>query len=275
MKLAGKIALVTGGGSGIGRAIVDFFNAEGATVGVNDIDAGSAERAVSELAERSRGFTLPADVSNPEEVQRMFREIERRFGRLDVLVNNAGIAETTPDGGKDLVERAMAQMSERMAGAPVKTHLDVLVRMTDDDWSKMLAVHLGGTFYCSRAAVPLMKDGGTIVNMASVAGLMGMPIAPHYGAAKAGIIGFTRSIAQELASRNIRVNAICPGWIETPMTAGLSENPMVAATLLHRTPMHRFGSAREVATVALFLASDDSSYVTGQWVSPNGGFFIG
>src|SRR5207247_9281683 len=130
---AGKIALVTGGGSGIGRAVVELFNAEGATVGVNDIDAGSAERAVSELAERSRGFALPADVSNPEALKRTFGEIERRLGRLDVLVNNAGIAETTPDGGKDLVERAMAQMTERMAGAPVKTHLDVLVRMTDDD----------------------------------------------------------------------------------------------------------------------------------------------
>jgi 3-oxoacyl-[acyl-carrier protein] reductase len=139
----------------------------------------------------------------------------------------------------------------------------------------MLAVHLDGTFYCTREALRLMKarGRGVIVNMSSVAALTGLSTVPHYSAAKGGILAFTRAVAQDVASRGIRVNAICPGYIDTPMTAPAS--PLMKAVTLARTPLGRFGEADEVARTALFLASDDSSFFTGQWLSPNGGLFIG
>jgi NAD(P)-dependent dehydrogenase (short-subunit alcohol dehydrogenase family) len=135
----------------------------------------------------------------------------------------------------------------------------------------MLAVHLNGTFYCTREALKLMSRAGrgAIVNISSVAGLMGIEVAPHYGAAKAGILGFTRSVAREVASRGIRVNAICPGWIDTPILDPLP--PMVRMLAERQTPLGRLGEPREIATVAAFLASDDASFITGQWISPNGG----
>jgi len=135
----------------------------------------------------------------------------------------------------------------------------------------MLAVHLNGTFYCTREALRLMsrRNRGAIVNISSVAALAGIPVAPHYGAAKAGILGFTRSMAREVASRGIRVNAICPGWIDTPMTQDLP--PMMRSMAERQTPLGRFGEPREIANAALFLASDEASFVTGQWLSPNGG----
>jgi 3-oxoacyl-[acyl-carrier protein] reductase len=168
-------------------------------------------------------------------------------------------------------------MGQVMAGEPITTHLDVTMGMSDDEWARMLAVHLNGTFYCTREALKLMSrvNAGSIVNMASVAALMGIPGAAHYGASKGAIIGFTRSVAGEVASRGIRVNAVCPGWIDTPMTAEANQNPMFAMFIKARTPLGRFGRAEEIATAVLFLASDDSSFMTGQWVSPNGGLFIG
>ena len=139
----------------------------------------------------------------------------------------------------------------------------------------MIGVHLSGTFFCTREALKLMsaKNRGSIINMSSVAGLHGIPIASHYGAAKGGILGFTRSVALEVGSRNIRVNAICPGWIDTPMTQNFS--PLLKMSLTARVPLQRWGRPEEVAATALFLASDDSSYFTGQWLSPNGGMFTG
>jgi 3-oxoacyl-[acyl-carrier protein] reductase len=135
----------------------------------------------------------------------------------------------------------------------------------------MLAVHLNGTFYCTREALKLMSraNRGAIVNISSVAGLMGIEVAPHYGAAKAGILGFTRSVAREVATRGIRVNAICPGWIDTPILDPLP--PMVRMLAERQTPLGRLGDPKEIAAVALFLASDEASFVTGQWLSPNGG----
>jgi 3-oxoacyl-[acyl-carrier protein] reductase len=149
--------------------------------------------------------------------------------------------------------------------------------MSDEEWLRMLAVHLNGTFYCTREALKLMnrENRGSIINVSSVAALMGIAGSPHYGAAKGGILGFTRSVAQEVATRNIRVNAICPGWIDTPMTQPFHSDPMVAMMIKSRTPMRRFGEASEIATAALYLATDDSSFVTGQYLSPNGGLFIG
>lgn len=152
---------------------------------------------------------------------------------------------------------------------------DITQHMSDETWHRMIGVHLDGTFFCTREALRLMspRNRGVIINMSSVAGLSGIEMASHYGAAKGGILSFTRSVAREVASRNIRVNAICPGWIDTPMTQPLT--PMMKMLATSQIPMRRFAEPREVATTALFLASDDSSYVTGQWLSPNGGFFTG
>jgi len=147
--------------------------------------------------------------------------------------------------------------------------------MTDEAWHRMIGVHLNGTFFCTREALKLMsrRNRGVIINMSSVAALMGLDATPHYSAAKGGILAFTRALAREVSSRGIRVNAICPGYIDTPMTAPIS--PLMQRVILSRTPMGRMGKPAEIASTALFLASDDGSYFTGQWLSPNGGLFIG
>jgi len=136
----------------------------------------------------------------------------------------------------------------------------------------MLRVHLYGTFFCTQEALKLMQDGGAIVNMSSIVGLQGQAGIPHYAAAKAGILGFTRSVAQEVGSRKIRVNAICPGYIDTPMTQVIPE--LVTQIAIARTPLGRLGTPEDIARTALFLASEDASFLTGQWISPNGGMVI-
>ncbi len=274
MKLDDRIALVTGGGSGIGRAIALLFAEEGAQVVVNDVRPEAARETVAAMNGR-RGRAIAADVADSGAVRAMFAEIARDFGRLDVLVNNAGIAETSAGDVQGLAGKAEARIGEMVSGQPIQTHWDVTQELSDEAWHRMIGVHLNGTFFCTREALRLMspRNRGAIVNISSVAALMGIEVAPHYGAAKGGILSFTRSVAREVASRNIRVNAICPGFIDTPMTAPLT--PMMRMLATSQIPLRRFAEPREVATAALFLASDDSSYVTGQWLSPNGGLFTG
>ncbi|HXU91071.1 MAG TPA: SDR family NAD(P)-dependent oxidoreductase [Methylomirabilota bacterium] len=272
MKLADRVALVTGGGSGIGRAICLLFAREGARVVVNDIDGAAAEATVKTMG---GGRALPADVADSAQVKTMFAAVEQEHGRLDILVNNAGIASGGLTDRPGLRDRAEARIKETLGGQGVTTHLDATEGIDDASWRRMLAVHLDGTFYCTREALRLMKGGGrgAIVNLSSVAALTGLATVPHYSAAKGGILAFTRAVAQDVASRGIRVNAICPGYIDTPMTAPAS--PLMKAVTLGRTPLGRFGEPEEIAQTALFLASDDSAFFTGQWLSPNGGLFIG
>jgi 3-oxoacyl-[acyl-carrier protein] reductase len=275
MKLDGRIALVTGGGSGIGRAIALLFAEEGARVVVNDVEPAAAEETLAAMgAARAAGRTIVADVSDSGQVRAMFAEVERDLGRLDVLVNNAGIAETSPGERERLAARGEARLQEMLSGQGIRTHWDVTQEMTDAAWTRMLAVHLNGTFFCTREALRLMSrdNRGAIVNLSSVAA-WGLETVPHYSAAKGGILAFTRAVAREVASRGIRVNAICPGYIDTPMTAPISA--LGRAAIIARTPLGRVGEPREVAQTALFLASDDSGFYTGQWLSPNGGLFIG
>lgn len=275
MRLEGRRALITGAGSGIGRAIAVLFAQEGARTIVNDVNREGADATVIKMgAARERGFVIQADVSNSAAVRAMFDEVAQRFGGLDILVNNAGIGETG-NRRDELNEKAEGQVREMMGGGPIQSHWDVTASLSDEEWQQVIGVHLSGTFFCTREALKLMsaKNSGSIINMSSVAGLSGIPFASHYGAAKGGILGLTRSVALEAASRNIRVNAICPGWIETPMTQNFS--PVVKMALVSRVPMMRWGHPEEVAATALFLASDDSSYLTGQWISPNGGMFTG
>jgi 3-oxoacyl-[acyl-carrier protein] reductase len=274
MRLRDRIAVVTGGGSGIGRAIALRFAEEGARVVVNDIDEEAAEAVVGALP-GGRGLALQADVADSARVRAMFEEIERALGGVDVLVNNAGVGSTSSGGSQTIREKADARIMEMVSGQGIQTHLDVTAHMTDEAWHRMIGVHLNGTFFCTRAALRLMsrRDRGAIVNMSSVAALMGLETVPHYSAAKGGILAFTRAVAREVASRGIRVNAICPGYIDTPMTQPMSD--LVRKAVLSRTPLGRWGLPEEIAATAAFLVSDDASFITGQWISPNGGLFIG
>jgi 3-oxoacyl-[acyl-carrier protein] reductase len=273
-----RTAVVTGGGSGIGRAIAVRFAEEGARVIVNDVAAERAHETIAAIAARAespRGRAIAADVADSGQVRRMFAEIDREFGGLDILVNNAGIAETAAGDRERISAKAEARVAETMSGQPITTHWDVTQEMSDEAWHRMIGVHLNGTFFCTREALRLMarRNRGAIINMSSVAALMGLDATPHYSAAKGGILAFTRALAREVASRGIRVNAICPGSIDTPMTAPIS--PLMQRVILSRTPMNRMGAPEEIASTALFLASDDGSYFTGQWLSPNGGLHIG
>jgi 3-oxoacyl-[acyl-carrier protein] reductase len=278
VKLKDKVALITGAGSGIGRAIATLFAEEGARVIANDVNEKAALETVEMLGAGALGSrAIRADVADSAQVKAMFAEVEREFGSLDVLVNNAGIGSAgTSTADRDrLRERSDARIMEVVSGQGIQSHWDITQEMSDETWHRMIAVHLNGTFFCTREALRLMsrRDQGVIINLSSVAGLMGLENVPHYSAAKAGILGFTRAVAREVGSRKIRVNAICPGFIDTPMTQPMSD--LMRKAVISRTPLGRYAEPGEVAQTALFLASDDSSFFTGQWLSPNGGLFIG
>jgi NAD(P)-dependent dehydrogenase (short-subunit alcohol dehydrogenase family) len=268
-RLEGKLALVTGGARGIGAAIARRFSEEGARVIINDLDSGLAERTAAALG----GDAIAADVSDSKAVAEMFAQVADRHGRLDVLVNNAGISgmEGNSERVDSFRERSLKQVTELAAGGEIATHLDITVELDDEEWRRMIAVHLDGTFYCSREAIKIMGPqlSGTIINMGSIMGTSGGAGAPHYCAAKAGILGFTRSLARELTSRKIRVNAIAPGWIDTEFIAPLAETRQMIA---FQTPMACLGDADDVAWAAVYLASDEAKFVTGQVLSPNGGW---
>jgi len=267
-KLPGRVAVVTGGGSGIGRAIARLFAAEGARVAVADLNRQSTERVATEIQEDGgTAIGVPTDVADSAQVDALFARVVREWGTVDVLSNNAGIGELSPP------LRAQTEQAFQAIMGGARLSLGVTSRMDDAEWRRMLDVHLFGTFACTRAALRIMEERGrgAIVNMASVAGLAGIPGSAHYGAAKAGIIGFTKSVAQEVGGANIRVNAIAPGLIDTPMTADIP--PPLRQMVLLRTPLGRTGVPEDIAAVALFLASDEASFVTGQVVSPNGGFY--
>jgi 3-oxoacyl-[acyl-carrier protein] reductase len=275
MKLKDRIALVTGGGSGLGRAISLLFAEEGAHVVVNELRLETAEQTVASMKGAAGGRAIQADVADSAQVKAMFATIERELGTLDILVNNAGIAFGPGDDRAEVNRKSEALIMELLSGQGSQTHLDVTQNLSDESWRRMLAVHLDGTFYCTREALRLMskKNRGAIVNLSSVAALTGLEVVPHYSAAKGAVLAFTRAVARDVASRGIRVNAICPGYIDTPMTERMS--PLIRTAVIARTPLRRTGEPHEVAATALFLASDDSSFFTGQCLSPNGGLFIG
>jgi 3-oxoacyl-[acyl-carrier protein] reductase len=268
-RLEGKIALVTGAGAGLGAAIARRFREEGAELIVNDLHAEAAER----VAKQVSGVALPADVSDSAAVRRMFEEVGRTHERLDVLVNNAGIGIEDEATQRRFNEVAAAQAAEAASGGPIRTHWEYTVNLSDEDWRRMLAVHMDGTFFCSREALKQMgqQGSGVILNLGSIMGTTGGAGAIHYCAAKGGILGFTRSLAREVVTQGIRVNAIAPGWIETAMTAPLEASRRL---LELQTPMGRFGEPDDIAWAAVYLASDEAKFVTGQVLSPNGGYYM-
>ncbi|MFC1917952.1 3-oxoacyl-[acyl-carrier-protein] reductase [Chloroflexota bacterium] len=244
MDFSGKVALVTGSGRGIGRAIALKLAEMGADVIVNDIgDAGNLESVAAEIKKLKRN-SLPviADVSSPEGVTTLVETVMATFGRIDILVNNAGI-----------------------------TRDQLLLRMSDDDWDSVLKVNLKSVFLCTRAVLRQMikQRWGRIVSLASIVGIAGNAGQANYASAKAGIIGFTRSIAKEVASRNITVNAIAPGFIETAMTEKLPE--ATREEMKKRIPAGYFGAPEDIASAIAFLASEEARYITGQVLVIDGG----
>jgi len=230
----------------------------------------AAQVAAEIEAAGGQALVLPADVSDSVEVSAIFEQLVETWGTIDILVNNAGIAVIT-----DAVKAEFGSMVTAMLGGTRPTRSVGATRgMLDSQWRRTLSVHLDGTFYCTREALKIMeaKGAGKIINMASVAGSTGLLGSPDYSAAKAGIIGFTKAVAREVIGAGIYVNAIAPGYIDTPLLDILDE-PMKQMIVL-QTPIGRLGTAREVAAVALYLASDDSSYMVGQVISPNGGYAI-
>ena len=271
MKLKDKVALVTGAGSGIGQAIALAFAGEGAKVAVNDVDQDKIDDTVNRLQEMGAdGLGVKADVASSQEVKAMFSRIGQGFGTLDILVNNAGILNTTDR----ISENLRKSLEQVMTTGVSQTSLGATRYMTDEVWDRLLRIHLNGTFYCTREALTIMEDKGygKIINMASAAGIIGMATAPHYSAAKGAIIGFTKSVAAEVIGTGVYVNAIAPGFVDTPLLDMVV--PEMMAYIIARTPLGRIGTPEEIASLAVYLASDDSSYIVGQVISPNGGEVI-
>ncbi|MDR2550552.1 MAG: 3-oxoacyl-ACP reductase FabG [Desulfobulbus sp.] len=248
MTLDGKIALVTGGSRGIGRAISVRLAARGATVGVNYVaNPAAAEETLRQIeAAGGKGFMVRFNVADAEAVQESIKEIVAAHGQVDILVNNAGI---TRDG--------------------------LVARMKDEEWDSVLDTNLKGAFLCSKAVMRAMmkKRWGRIINISSVVGFVGNSGQVNYAAAKAGLTGLTKSLARELAGRNITVNSVAPGYIVTDMTDGLTED--VQEALKAQIPLGILGTPEDVAAAVAFLASSDGSYITGQTLHVNGGMYMG
>lgn len=271
-RVEGKVAIVTGGASGIGKASAGLLVREGARVVIADLNEVDGQKVADELGERAA--FVRHDVTDESAWQSLIADTEARLGKLDVLVNNAGISGMEQDPAlPERLARSAQQAAELAAGGPIVTHTDATVEMTDEQWQRMLAVHMNGTFYCSREALKIMGPAlsGSIINMGSIMGTAGGAGNSAYCAAKAGILGFTRSLAREVVTRNIRVNAIAPGWIDTDMTAPLGDYRQMIAM---QTPMGRFGTPDDIAWAAVYLASEEAGFVTGQVLSPNGGWHM-
>lgn len=247
MRLKDKVAVITGGAQGIGKEIANTFLMEGAYISICDIkeDVIKATAAIFEENFPGRTHWGICDVRKPQEVEKYINDVIAKYNRIDILVNNAGVT-------KD----------------------NLLIRMTDEEWNLVIDINLKGVFNFSRAVAKHMIKNryGRIINISSVIGLMGNAGQTNYAASKAGVIGITKTLAKELAGRNILVNAVAPGYIQTQMTEKLPED--VKKKLLEYVPLKRLGEPADVAKCVLFLASDDSSYITGEVISVNGGMYM-
>jgi len=252
MDLKGKVAIITGARRGMGRTHALTLAKAGAKVVVADISLEDCQKVVKEI-EKNKGEALAVkcDVAKKEEVEEMVKKAVEKFGKVDILVNNAGICQFKP-----------------------------FLDLTEEEWDRTLNINLKGYFLCAQAAAKEMvkQKSGVIINIASVAmGQVGVgfPTLAHYCASKAGIVAMTETLASELAPFNIRVNAIAPGAIETPMIDPMKQDPKIMEAMLARVPMHRVGKPEEVSNLVLFLASDESSYMTGSTIVIDGGWLAG
>ncbi|MBI4823141.1 MAG: 3-oxoacyl-[acyl-carrier-protein] reductase [Nitrospirae bacterium] len=244
MNLNEQVAIVTGGKRGIGKAIALLLAQRGANIALFDVQ--EAEDTVQEIKGLGvKAISLDVDVSSPEDVASAFSNVIKEFGRIDMLINNAGI-----------------------------TRDNLIIRMKEEDWDSVISINLKGVFLCSKEAIKVMSKAryGRIVNISSVVAFIGNPGQANYSASKAGIIGLTKTIAKEYASRGITANAVAPGFITTPMTDALSD--AVKQEMLKAIPGGRFGSPEEVAHAVGFLVSPEAGYITGQVIHVNGGMFM-
>lgn len=246
MKLKDKVAFITGGAQGIGKAIAQEFVKEGATVIISDINLEVAQKTAEELAAAgAKVKAVKQNVADFAETGKVITETAKEFGKIDILVNNAGITKDA-----------------------------LLMRMKPEDWNAVITVNLTGVFNCTKAAAPIMMKArtGRIVNIASIVGLMGNAGQVNYAATKAGVIGVTKTLAKELASRGILVNAIAPGFIDTEMTKKIPED--IQNKMREQIPLKKLGLPEDIAKAAVFLSSADSQYITGQVLSVNGGMYM-
>lgn len=247
MSLQGCVALVTGAGQGIGRVIALFLAEAGARVSVSDIQGEQADSVAKEISQMGKdAMAYKADVSNASDVGNMVKETHKNMGRIDFLINNAGV-----------------------------TRDNLLLRMKEEDWDLVMSVNLKGTFLCTKEVLPIMSKqrSGRIVNIASIVGVTGNPGQANYSASKAAVIGFTKTTAREYAGRGITANAVAPGFIDTMMTQGLNDG--TKQKLLQQIPLGRLGTPDEIAGVVKFLVSKEASYITGQVIHVNGGMWMG
>lgn len=246
MSLQGRVAIVTGAAQGIGRAIAETLAEAGADVAVADLDPTRSKNTVAAVEKAGRkALNLKVNVADANDTKAMAEQVIKDWGKIDILVNNAGI---TRDG--------------------------LLLRMKEEDWNLVLQVNLNGTFHCTKAVLqPMTKQRyGRIVNIASIVGAMGNVGQANYAASKAAVIGFTKTVAREYASRNVTVNAVAPGFIDTAMTQGLAAE--VKEALQKQIPLARLGTPADIANAVRFLVSEDASYITGHVLHVNGGMLM-
>ena len=242
MRFEGKVVIVTGGAQGIGKEIALGFSKEKAKVVIFDVNRDSLAQTEKELSAYSEALGLPVDVVSLDDVEKNINKVIDKFSRVDILVNNAGI-----------------------------TRDSLVLRLSENDWDKVLAVNLKGAFNCIKSSAKFMvkQRYGRIINISSIIGIMGNPGQVNYGASKAALIGVTKTLSKELGSRNITVNAIAPGYIDTAMTQRLGDK--VKEEMFSRIPLRRFGTPSDVANAVLFMASNDASYINGQVLVVDGG----
>jgi 3-oxoacyl-[acyl-carrier protein] reductase len=263
--LGGKYALITGGASGLGAATAELMTNRGARVAIADINMDAA----NDLARRLDGIALQCDVTDSAQVRSAVQTTVEKLGALDVMVNNAGIAPP-PDNERfqKMVNNQMSRLDPSIAAEP----LDILINLSDGVWDRMIRTHLYGVFYGTREALAYMtpRRTGSIINISSILGMRPSASAPHYSVAKAGIIALTKATSAEVSQFGVRINAVCPGYTDTPLLGHYSE--MMRSVIVSQIGMGRMGVSDEIAQVIAFLASPAASYCTGEVFSASGGY---